>query len=341
MSELVSKLENTVQLIRELEKRYKNIIVPYSGGKDSTVVLDLCLKHVEESSIHVIYADTLVEIPLLHKHTLKVLNDVRKLSKRRGVNVNVHIVEPRPESTFWSLVIGKGYPAPNYRFRWCMDRLKLNPMRVKIERISSCDPKSILLLGIRRDESRKRRMSTKKWVNGYEAGITRMNIKGYAPLIYWSAEDVWDYLMNTKPEWGKSNRELVRIYELGGKDNINNVRFGCWVCTVVTKDTTLQNLAARNKICRALLEFKKWLKEFSANPKNRIFKGGVPRSLTLNARLEIYQGVKCLEEKIGVRLISSLEEKIIYTYLEKTAHRNSPSGSYFAASPGFSLMRSS
>ena len=96
---------------------------------------------------------------------------------------------------------------------------------------------------------------------------------------------------------------------------MNNVRFGCWVCTVVTKDTTLQNLAARNKICGALLEFKEWLREFSANPKNRIFRGGMPRSLTLNARLEIYRGVKCLEGKIGVRLISSLEEKIIHTYL--------------------------
>jgi len=41
----------------------------------------------------------------------------------------------------------------------------------------------------------------------------------------------------------------------------------------------------------------------------------MPRSLTLNARLEIYRGVKCLEGKIGVRLISSLEEKIIHTYL--------------------------
>jgi len=316
MSELVSKLENTVQLIMDLGKECRNIIIPYSGGKDSTVVLDLCLKHVEEKSIHIVYADTLVDIPLLQKHSFKVLSNVRKLSKRRRIDVKVHIVRPRPESTFWSLIIGKGYPAPNYRFRWCMDRLKLKPMRDKIKEILSHDSNSTLLLGVRRDESQKRRMSTGRWTNGYEAKIARISIKGYAPLIHWSAEDVWEYLMNIKPAWDRSNRELIRIYELANGGSGNNARFGCWVCTVVTKDVTLQNLAARDETCRALLEFKEWLRGFSANPQNRVLRQGVPRSLTINARLEIYQKLKRLEEKIGMRLISKPEEDIIYACLK-------------------------
>jgi DNA sulfur modification protein DndC len=66
------------------------------------------------------------------------------------------IVMPRLEDTFWVNMIGRGYPAPYRRFRWCTDRLKIQPANRFIEeKVDHCS-EVVLVLGVRRAESATR-----------------------------------------------------------------------------------------------------------------------------------------------------------------------------------------
>jgi len=293
-----SALDEAVQLISTIGKTHELVVVPFSSGKDSTMLLDLALKHAE-CPVHVIYADTLVEIPPIRKLAFEVLRRVSRLC-----DVTVHVVRPAPEDRFWSCLVGKGYPPPSQRFRWCTDRLKIKPQRQIVRKLVQRG--GALLLGVRLEESRARKKSIQKWLCEYGKIRTPYGVYGYAPLMRLTSHDVWNYLISEAPAWGTSNDELHRLYAAAG----DNGRFGCWVCTLV-RDATLQALATIDETCRALLEFKEWLRGFSANPQNRVLRQGVPRSLTINARLEIYQKLKRLEKAVQEPIVTQEEENII------------------------------
>jgi DNA sulfur modification protein DndC len=80
----------------------------------------------------------------------------------QGIPLTVHETTPKLEDTFWVKLIGLGYPAPNRFYRWCTDRLKINPTtRFILDKIGE-DGEAIILLGTRTDESATRARSIKK-----------------------------------------------------------------------------------------------------------------------------------------------------------------------------------
>ncbi len=128
------------------ERRYQT----YSGGKDSTATTVLTLEWWKRKGkpveIHVVYADTGLEIPTLHAQALAFLEAVKRLHP----GVHVHTARPRPEESFWVQIIGKGYPPPHNRFRWCTRRLKIAPMDRLVQ---SLPGKKAILTGVRFGES--------------------------------------------------------------------------------------------------------------------------------------------------------------------------------------------
>jgi DNA sulfur modification protein DndC len=74
----------------------------------------------------------------------------------------------------------------------------------------------------------------------------------YSPVEDWSNDDVWTYLMQVTNPWGHSNRDLVSMYRGASSDNecplvidtttptCGNSRFGCWVCTLVERDRSME-----------------------------------------------------------------------------------------------------
>jgi DNA sulfur modification protein DndC len=239
-------------------------IIGFSGGKDSTMLLQLVwyalqdeLRGLRQRPIYVVCNNTLVENPKIIQYTDKVLQLIERAAMEQGMPVYVKKTTPRLEDTFWVNLLGKGYPAPNNTFRWCTERLKINPTSEFIKSTISEVGQAIILLGTRKDESSSRAKSIEKNKNQVDSSRLRKhplsNAFVYAPITEVSTEEVWQYLLQVPSPWGAVNRNLVTIYNnaTGGDcplitdistPSCGNSRFGCWVCTVVKKDKSMQAL---------------------------------------------------------------------------------------------------
>jgi len=287
-------------------------VLTYSGGKDSTATAVLTMewwkRRGKPVEIHVVYADTGLEIPTLHTQALRFLQAVKGLYPEIGV----HIAKPHPEESFWVQLIGKGYPPPHNRFRWCTRRLKIAPMDRLVQ---SLPGRKAILTGVRLGESDAR--DTRLLLScsrGGECGqgvlfqeAKRLNALYVAPIAFWRECWVWDYLNFVAPSLGYPTGALEEIY--GGRDT----RFGCWTCTVVRRDKAMARaLENGHAHLRPLYEFREWLWSWTRDPETRVKrKDGKPGRLSLEARLEIYRRLKEVEERLGVKLVTPEEEALI------------------------------
>ena len=238
-------------------------IIGYSGGKDSTAVLQLIWmallelpKDQRKKTIHVISTDTLVENPVVASWVSQSLSVMRKVAAEQEVPFRPHRLTPDVSSTFWVNVIGRGYPAPRHKFRWCTERLKIRPSNTFINSIVKSSGEAILVLGTRKAESTRRAANMTK----HEKGRVRDRLSPnsslpgslvYTPVEDWSNDDIWFFLMQEKNPWGYNNRDLLGMYAGATADgecplvvdtstpSCGDSRFGCWVCTLVEQDKSM------------------------------------------------------------------------------------------------------
>ena len=236
-------------------------VIGFSGGKDSTCTLQLvwqALKALPRAEtrkpIHVISSNTLVETPAIVSYIRIRLRRLRNAGRRDGLNIAACIVEPRITESFWVNVIGRGYPAPTTKFRWCTERLKIHPADRFIKDQVAAYGEVVLALGVRSSESATRAqvMALRK-IEGQRLR-THKTLAGalvFAPIEEWSTDDVWSYLLqNAETPWGTDNNDLAAMYRTADAEcplvvdtttpSCGNSRFGCWVCTVVTRDKSME-----------------------------------------------------------------------------------------------------
>ena len=235
-------------------------VIGYSGGKDSTAIVQLIwnaisgLDPVERTKpVHVISTDTLVENPVVSAWVRTSLDRLQAASDSQHMPVQAHPLTPVVAETFWVNLIGRGYPAPRNKFRWCTERMKINPSNRFIRETVQASGEAILVLGTRKAESTKRHANMKKHaakrVRDRLSPNSRMNnCMIYTPIEDWTNDDVWQYLMQTPNPWGHSNKDLLGMYRGATEDgecplvvddttpSCGNSRFGCWVCTLVDQD---------------------------------------------------------------------------------------------------------
>lgn len=237
-------------------------IIGFSGGKDSRMLLQVVwyalkkiLKEIKKRDVYVICNDTLVENPKIVQFNEKVLNQIQEAAVKQTLPITVVRTIPKLEETFWVNLIGKGYPAPNKIFRWCTERLKINPTsRFIIEKVQE-NGEAIILLGTRSDESSRRAQSIKdKEVTGKRLSKHLLpNSWVYAPIKNVTTDELWQYMLQVPCPWGSDNRELVTLYKNANSGDCPLVidkttpscgrsRFGCWVCTVVDRDKSMEGL---------------------------------------------------------------------------------------------------
>jgi len=111
------------------------------------------IRHLNKP-LTLLYCDTGVEIPVIAEHVRKTLARIKRQAKQDGIPIQAKIVKPRLEDSFFVKVIGRGYPPPTNRFRWCTDRLRIGPVRRVMQ--SSAKGHSLMLLGTRWKESLER-----------------------------------------------------------------------------------------------------------------------------------------------------------------------------------------
>lgn len=326
-------------------------IVAYSGGKDSTLLLHLAWEIAaaqpageRRRQIYIVSNDTLVESPLVIRHLRTSLEVIREAVQKSGLPITIKVTEPCIDQTFWVNVIGRGYIPPTRNFRWCTDRMKIAPTNDLIHKLVLAHQRAILLVGTRKSESQNRgRAMTERGVTATTMNphSTIPNCRMFAPLADLRDDDVWKILMQRKPPWGGSHRELITLYRNAGGGECPLVlskedapscgttspRFGCWTCTVVQKDKSMRGLIdaghEEEDMLEAFADFREWLIELREDNSNRLPVRRDGRSklredgtrvfgpFTLEIRQTILQRLRALETQTGHALIMTAELDLI------------------------------
>ncbi|WP_068714512.1 DNA phosphorothioation system sulfurtransferase DndC [Vibrio tritonius] len=270
--------------IRELIDRTKTLyqkdnipwVIGYSGGKDSTATLQVIWNAVSElksegkanKPVHVISTDTLVENPIVALWVERSLNQMKFAVEEQDLPIVPHRLTPKVEDRFWVNLIGKGYPAPRYKFRWCTDRLKISPSNTFIKEVVQSNGEAILVLGTRKHESSVRTASMENIENlkgntrkddGLNLNTQLDRVWVYTPIEDWTNDDVWTFLTQQKNPWGYRNTDLLGMYQgatEGGEcplvvdqstPSCGDSRFGCYVCTMVGEDKSMAAMIANDE----------------------------------------------------------------------------------------------
>lgn len=257
------------QIVAEIRDLYLADSIPwivgYSGGKDSTASLQLLWTALaalppdqRNKPVHVISTDTLVENPVIAAWVETSLLRIGISAKQQGLPITAHRLLPSMENRFWVNLIGKGYPAPRPKFRWCTDRLKISASTKFIQELSENNGEAILVLGQRRGESQARDKVMDQYKDSTRARLSKnrdprlSRVWVYPPIESWSSDDVWEYLITNENPWGIDNQELFGIYRGATPDaecpivvdsstaSCGDSRFGCYVCTMVSQDKSMQ-----------------------------------------------------------------------------------------------------
>jgi DNA sulfur modification protein DndC len=321
-------------------------IIGYSGGKDSTLLAQLVFEMLLDLApsdrnrpVHILCNDTLVESPILMAYIDRMLSRLQAAADNLHLPIKVVKTTPDPDQTFWVNLIGRGYPAPTRMFRWCTDRMKIAPTSNYIRTQISANGEVVLLLGVRRAESanRARTANTHRNRDG-----SRLNphddMNGcmvFRPLMDMTTEDVWVLLLQRTPPWGGSHRELVTLYRnaQGGECPLvvdkstapscgtSSSRFGCWTCTVVEKDRSMEAMIdAGHEHLEPLMDFRDWLAKFRNERSKRMVERRdgrialmgdgittVAGPFTVEARQEILTRLLSVQAEVGMTLISEDE----------------------------------
>ena len=309
--------------------------------------------------VYVISSDTMIENPVIKMYLEDNIEKINDSAKKKDLPITAQIVYPQVEDSYWVNVCGKGYPTPkSLQFRWCTDRLKIRPSNKFIkEKLNEEDV--VVLLGVRKDESiaRKKRIE-KNQIEGYLLTPHR-TLRGkrtmayvYTPIVELTTADVWDVLYHNNDNyidfggeygatpataWGSDAFELFNMYlkgsgdsgecpfvadESSAKSSCGNSRFGCWICTVVKEDKSLNGFIESGHIeLKPLVEFRRWLlaerdkeenrKKHKRNGRVNIKNGKImPGSFTIEARRKILE----------VLLITQTKMQEFYPELELVTH---------------------
>lgn len=262
-------------LITTVQNLYLSDDIPwmigYSGGKDSTAAVQLVWMAIEslpidlrKKPIHIMNTDTLVESPVVSKWVEKSLEAMKEAAKKKELPFIPERLTPDYDNTFWVNLIGRGYPFPRMKYRWCTDRLKIQPVNNFIKSKIAEHGEIILVLGTRKQESARRNrtmtnLEKKRVRELLSPNPTLANELVFSPLESWSNDDVWIFLMQYKNPWGYSNTDLMTMYRGATADNecplmvdqslpsCGKSRFGCWVCTMVESDKSMEAMIANDE----------------------------------------------------------------------------------------------
>ena len=325
-------------------------MIGFSGGKDSTLLVCLVMEMLQRmpeerrnKTVYIVSSDTLVENPIVRDY----MHRMSEMINMNGsmLNIRADIIYPKVEDTFWTKVIGLGYPTPEPPgFRWCTERLKIHPMNAYTLETIKNNGEVILLLGVRKAESTYRANNIRAREIEGKLLVPHKDIENayiYNPLTEIPNEAVWKFLLkgDAKTPWGSDNKYLFSLYQgenLGEEQSVigevdeekipvtGNSRFGCWICTMVKEDKSLKAFIDRGEAwLRPLRDYRDWLLEMRATPSARETKrrnGAVYRKpdgslglrpFTMETGQEMLRRLLKLEVDMGLSLITIEELKYI------------------------------
>ena len=232
----VSEAKASIKLAAEMSEYYyhKPLVLCYSGGKDSEVIVDLAKKCLQPNQFEVVHNHTTADAPETVYHIREIFAELNGLGVKTTVSMPTYKGEP---ITMWKLIEMKGFP-PTRMIRYCCKYLK--------ERTIS---NRFICMGIREAEGPKRqgrdifqKLGYDKRSNEYRSlqhtyAMFELQKTGkyeiYTckiieackengnmicnPIYHFSDDDIWEYIRQEKVK-------INPLYALGFK------RIGCIGC---------------------------------------------------------------------------------------------------------------
>jgi phosphoadenosine phosphosulfate reductase len=197
--------EEAVTYIQQYIEKYDidDMMVSFSGGKDSTVTSHLVNQALGTNKVLHVFGDTTLEFP----YTLEYKKRFRNNEESQGVRI---LTAKNREKNFEDLceVVGP----PSRVMRWCCTVFKTGAIQKTISSAFKDKTNILSFQGIRHNESASR---SKYERESESPKISKQTV--VAPIIDWIDYDVWLYILTTGIDFNYA-------YRLGW------TRVGCWCC---------------------------------------------------------------------------------------------------------------
>jgi DNA sulfur modification protein DndC len=336
---MADAIELSIASLNGYGRDYEHWSIAYSGGKDSTTTVSFILWAIKTGRVKrpktltVLFADTRQELTPLYQTAMRFMEDLRK------EGVDARVVLPELDNRFYVYMLGRGVPPPSNTFRWCTDRIKIQPMLSALKAMHAEHGQRFLqITGVRLGESavRDQRIALSCTSNSGECGqgwFQQMSSEAIsdtlAPIVHWRTCFVWDWLYDWySDDWAKAcgyeqghGREYLG--DLTAAYGDDDARTGCIGCNLASRDTALQNVIQQEEWSQLspLREIKPMFAELKKS-KNRIRKLEPERTksgayakngqrmgpLTIEARAWGLEKVLDIQKRAGIDLINAEEE---------------------------------
>jgi len=181
----------------------ENIVLSFSGGKDSTVAADLAIKALGNPSLVHIFGNTTLEFPLTVEYA--------KRYRKNHPQAIFKVAENR-EQVFQKVCEDIGPPAR--MMRWCCSMFKTGPITRVISSLYGSH-RILTFYGVRKSESVSRSKYNRIEDNAESVKIQQQTVA--SPIFFWKDMDIWLYILSEKIDFNDA-------YRLGYE------RVGCWCC---------------------------------------------------------------------------------------------------------------
>jgi 3''-phosphoadenosine 5''-phosphosulfate sulfotransferase (PAPS reductase)/FAD synthetase and related enzymes len=185
--------------------RIDKFLASFSGGKDSQVVLDLCVRAIPPSAFEVIYSDTGYELPT----SLSLYEDVKAFYGKKIPKLKFSIARNHESViNYWDKI---GTPSDTHR--WCCSVMKTAPLyrMLKVENTNR-QARVLTFDGVRAEESNRR----SEYVR-IGKGVKHDTVINARPILDWNTTEVYLYLF-------RHNLPMNEAYRQG------RARVGCIIC---------------------------------------------------------------------------------------------------------------
>ncbi|HBO5717164.1 TPA: phosphoadenosine phosphosulfate reductase family protein [Pseudomonas aeruginosa] len=247
---LAEKIAGAVEAVKRVVRAGKQPVVAWSGGKDSSVTLNIALTAIRElgtegfavPTLNVMHSDTRMENPVIHCYNQSQMQQMQTYAKAAGIEMKVWIAKPGLSNDYLVSLVGGRIIASVGSNAKCQQMTKADPLRrvkkailrdVEARLGRKCtDDDLVSLIGTRFDESvqRQRKMS-ERGESAYEAVNLAADAGGHdwvlSPIAEMTTMDVFSYIGQViagRIECYDRFNQLVEIYrDMNGGDCMVNV----------------------------------------------------------------------------------------------------------------------
>lgn len=296
------KVELAVSTIKIQMKSVFISSLAFSAGKDSSLTLALALRALEElkdegytsATLHIMHSNTGYENPLMDVYSKQEIKKLEQYIKAKSLNAKVWVATPNLSNDYIVQLIGGRTIAttPDSGHSKCQQYLKASPLGkinrkiLKYEKLTNGLKKLELcvLLGTRKDESVTRGVAMdKRGENPFDPVYNKLSKQWtLSPIAEFTELDVYEFLglvssglIETYSDFktmlqiyrdSSAGECMVNIYATGQlqKNSGCGSRHGCWCCTKITEDRSMQNMLEKednsNEFMRPLNALRNYIK---------------------------------------------------------------------------------